>query len=87
MHVKTFFFPTAFYLIPKLFICYTDKYCIVFIVGGGMTRKVRLTVRWDPPGANIPTDKSQMGALRGYIPSRGLLELADNKYEKCCRNP
>lgn len=30
---------------------------------------------WDPPGANIPTDKSQMGALRGHIPQEDFLNL------------
>lgn len=60
---KNLLFPTAFYLMPKLFICYTDKYCIVFIVGEWQG-KSGSQYGGIHSGANIPTDKSQMGALR-----------------------
>lgn len=78
MHVKkTSFFPTAFYLIPKLFICYTDKYCIVFIVGG-MTRKVGLIVGWDPLRSKYSHRQITDGSPLGHIPQEDFFELAEH---------
>lgn len=73
--------PTAFCLIPKLLIHYTDKYCVVFITGEwqGKSGSGQGGIH---SGVNIPTnDKCRQEPVERLHLSRGLFELA-HKYNE-----